>query len=443
MIIRIQIALLAGLVLSLSACKTNLEPRAVSSGSADLSRYVAIGNSLTAGYADGALYRDGQINSYPNMLAGQFALAGGGSFTIPFMNPGAGNDASGNPRRVLGYVLPCGSASPTLSPVFDSRGATPINNVSAAGPYNLIGVPGARAIDAQFSLYSSLNPFLQRFCKTPGTSTMLSEALRVNPTFFTLFLGSNDVLLYATGGGTPPVNMFSPTISDPVLVKASLMQVVDTLTKHGAKGAIANVPEIGTIPFFNTIPWNGAVLTQGKADTLNMVYSGLGLTHITWTAGPNGFVILDSASPGNMRHATAADHILLTTPSDSLKCGQWGTNPAKPLKDQYVLDAPETQAVSTAITQYNIGIAEIASTYHLALVDVHRVLSTLPNGLLYNGVTLNTQFVSGGAFSLDGVHLTPRGYAYLANQFIKSINATYGATIPEVDILKYNGIIFP
>lgn len=441
--IQLYVTLLTGLAVSLFSCKTNLEQQPVSNGSADFSRYVAIGNSLTAGYADGALYRDGQTNSYPNMLAGQFALVGGGSFKIPYMNPGAGSDASGNPRRVLGYVIPCGSTAPALSPVYDPRGATPFNNIASGGPYNLLGVPGARAIDANFPLYSAFNPFMQRFCQTPGTSTILTEALRVNPTFFTLFLGSNDVLLYATGGAVPPVNMFSPSISDPVSVKASLTQLVDTLTKRGAKGAIANVPEIGTIPYFNTIPWNGAVLTQGKADTLNMVYSGLGLTHITWTAGANGFVIVDSTSPGNMRHATAADHVLLTTPSDSLKCGQWGTNPAKPLKDQYVLDAAETQSVSTAITQYNIGIAEIANTYKIALVDVHGLMGTLTSGLLYNGVTFNAQFVSGGAFSLDGVHLTPRGYAILANAFIRSVNATYGSTIPEVDALKYNGIIFP
>ena len=38
----------------------------------DLSRYVAIGDSITAGYADGALYFDGQKNAYPNILAAQF-----------------------------------------------------------------------------------------------------------------------------------------------------------------------------------------------------------------------------------------------------------------------------------------------------------------------------------------------------------------------------------
>ena len=61
------------------------EPVTFTSGSADFSNYVAVGNSLTAGFSDNALFVDGQTASYPNMLASNFALAGGGDFNIPFM----------------------------------------------------------------------------------------------------------------------------------------------------------------------------------------------------------------------------------------------------------------------------------------------------------------------------------------------------------------------
>jgi hypothetical protein len=50
------------------------EPVEYTSGSADFSHYVAIGNSLTSGYTDGALFRAGQQNSIPNILAQRFAL---------------------------------------------------------------------------------------------------------------------------------------------------------------------------------------------------------------------------------------------------------------------------------------------------------------------------------------------------------------------------------
>ncbi len=423
------------------SCKPNLKEKYISAGSADFTRFVAIGNSLTAGYADGALCKSGQQNAYPLMLANQFKLAGGGDFKVPYMNDGGGNDGSDNPRRVLGFAIPCGSTSPTLAPVWDAAGVTALNNVSAAGPYNLVGVPGALAIYGTSGAYSGLNPFLQRFCASPNTSSMLSEAMRINPTFFTLWLGSNDVLLYAVAGAVPPVDLYSPRLSSDTLLRMVLTAMVDSLTTHGAKGAIANVPDVTSAPYFTTIPWNGVVLTQGKADTLNAIYSGTG---ITWTAGANGFMIVDSTVPGvKMRHATAYDYILLSTPSDSLRCGQWGVNPLKPLKDKYVLDVTEVTEVRNATIAYNASIAYIAATKNIALVDINSFLKTVQSGIVYNGIAFNTSYVSGGAFSLDGVHPNPRGYALIANEYIKAINAKYGSSVPEVDVTRYTGIVFP
>ena len=50
----------------------------ITAGEADFSKYVALGNSITAGFSDGALFKAGQENAYPKLLADQFALAGGG-----------------------------------------------------------------------------------------------------------------------------------------------------------------------------------------------------------------------------------------------------------------------------------------------------------------------------------------------------------------------------
>ena len=68
-----NIKLLIGLVvLGFVSCEADFENPVTdngfyTSGNADLTKYVAVGNSLTAGYADGALYITGQNNSYPNM----------------------------------------------------------------------------------------------------------------------------------------------------------------------------------------------------------------------------------------------------------------------------------------------------------------------------------------------------------------------------------------
>jgi hypothetical protein len=56
---------------------------------------------------------------------------------------------------------------------------------------------------------------------------------------------------------------------------------------------------------------------------------------------------------------------------------------------------------------------------------------------------MSAKFVSGGAYSLDGIHLNARGNAVLANQFIKAINSKYKARIPAVNATATSAILFP
>ena len=64
---------------------TDVNNVVVSPGSANFTKYIALGNSLTSGYRDNALYIDGQVESYPNMMAAQMMRAGGGAFKQPLM----------------------------------------------------------------------------------------------------------------------------------------------------------------------------------------------------------------------------------------------------------------------------------------------------------------------------------------------------------------------
>jgi hypothetical protein len=56
---------------------------------------------------------------------------------------------------------------------------------------------------------------------------------------------------------------------------------------------------------------------------------------------------------------------------------------------------------------------------------------------------MSAKFVSGGAYSLDGIHLNPKGNALLANVFITAINKTFKATIPLANALFYSSTYFP
>ena len=82
-----QSILLAAFAFSFVACEPEFENEVTnesySKGEADFTTYVALGNSLTSGFMDGTMYRSGQQYSFPNLLAKQFAVVGGGMFTQP------------------------------------------------------------------------------------------------------------------------------------------------------------------------------------------------------------------------------------------------------------------------------------------------------------------------------------------------------------------------
>lgn len=425
--------------ITIISCKSKIEPEIPSAGEANFSKYIAIGNSLTAGFADGSLYKSGQENSYPNMLAGQFQLVGGGAFKQPLLNDNAGWPTL---KRVLGIKANCATGVPGLSPVLFSGtpDASNANNISDSGPYNNLGVPGIRCIDYGFAGYGSLNPYSARFyTNAQKAGTPMAVALASQATFFTCWLGNNDVLGYATGGGEGAVGGIVPgDISPVVTFKAVYDALIDGMTANGAKGALMTIPDVSATPFFTTIPAKGLPLTrQGQVDSLNAAYNGSG---ITFTLGANFFVIADAAAPLGFRQAKAGEFILLTA-SDSITCGGWGSK--KPIPEAYTLTADEVANVVQATNAFNQVIVDNATKHGLALVDMNAYMKTLVSGITWNGVSYTATFVTGGAFSLDGIHLTPRGYALAANEILRVINQHYKASIPAVDINKYNGILFP
>jgi len=184
-----------------------VEPEVFAAGSADFSKFVAIGNSLTAGFSDGALFIEGQNASFPNMIASSFKAAGGGEFVIPLMadNLGgatfAGNQILGN-RFILSFES--GFPSPVRK---EGMGTTEITTV-LSGPFNNMGVPGAKSYHLVAPGYGNLegvlggtaNPYYARFASSP-MATVIGDAVAQSPTFFSVWIGNNDVLGYATSGG--------------------------------------------------------------------------------------------------------------------------------------------------------------------------------------------------------------------------------------------------
>jgi hypothetical protein len=426
-------------------CKPELKVPTPSKGSIDPTRYVAVGNSITSGFADGALYYEGQLVAYPNLIAQQFKLVGGGTFNQPLMPAGSiGVGSTGNAPFKLGYSTDClgvTSLGPIPSATVGDVAALSVNIYTPQAPFNNMGVPGTKAINVDSVGYAARNPFFARMASNPSSASILSDAIAINPTFFSLFIGNNDVLLYATNGGA------SDTISSQSDFAAGINNAVNKLTAGGAKGVIGNIPDITALPYFTTIPWNGLTLTrQTQVDSLNAYWADFSVTPpkplYNFVLGNNGFLVTDNDVPyTHKRLIKEGEFILLSVPLNSLKCQNLGSLTAIP--DKYVLTAAEISKIEAAISGYNATIKAAADAKGLAFVDVNAFLNKTKTGFVYDGITLNAAFVTGGAFSLDGIHLTPLGNALLANEFIKAVNAQFGASIPQLDATKYRGVVFP
>ncbi len=219
----------------------------------------------------------------------------------------------------------------------------------------------------------------------------------------------------------------------------SLAQLCEQLAAQNVKAVIATIPNISDWPFFNTIPYNGLNLDAENAASLNQIYNPLGFSFVV---GANPFMVADpNAGMFGVRPAVPGEKILLTAPLDSVKCNQMGS--IFPFRNEFVLTLAELNEIQNRIDLFNAAIRQKATAYGFALVETGAFYDKLSSGFTYNGASLSATFVSGGAFSLDGIHLNSRGNALLANEFIKAINKTFTAKIPLINALNYNAILFP
>ena len=463
--------------LGLASCQPDIEAPSVSAGSADFSRYISVGNSLTAGYADGGLYREGQLNSYPSILATQFAKVGGGDFVQPLFTEAQSN--GGGYLRLAGFTA---TGSPITAGVAGNAGRNP--GAAASAPYtkftdpiNNLGVPGIRMSDINTPGYGSLlgNPFFERITldATPLQTYLArvqATVASIKPTFFTEWLGNNDVLGYATSGGASTAS--DKSLTSVATFTTNTNQVLDALTKDGAKGVVATIPDVTGIPFFttvgpafkatlvtNNVP--GAVILTGAAiggpasgnrkqiATADIRDASGGRQLFTLTSSPIlGFFGRPSGAP--WRYLIAQAGLPKAALGPTLQAfgvdttAAFGASALNPIPSAFVLDDLEQAPAATATTAFNNALIAAANARNLAVFDGNVFFRTVAvNGIATNAVNNTAGYLSGNLFSLDGVHPTPRGYAVIANEILKAINAKYGSTFQGVNANNYRGVVFP
>lgn len=455
---------LAVLALGVQGCKPTIEAPAPSAGTVDFSTYVAVGNSLTAGFSNGTttnggLYYDGQIHSYPNILATAMQATGKGpaSFLQPLFPVGSAGSGYAILNGLTNGVPSIGSVGPDVTQIETTSPLT-FKDIDNGYAIHNLGVPGIRVSDIKIPGYGSNagNPYFERMLPDADQfSTYLQYVAKRRPTFFTNWLGNNDILGYASAGAA------SSFITPQADFESRYREMVDTLMRSTTKGLLATIPNVTSAAYFTTVPPACIALTrQGQVDSLRFGYrdynagiklvnqslpAGAKLDTVSWKLGANLAIITDTAAIyrnfGGIRPIRPGKDLILLPASVVLPLGQGS---ASGLANQFVLTEAELAFINQRTNEINTFIRNLANDKGLALFDAAAILEQVKAGTyFFDGVQITSAFISGGAFSLDGVHPTSRGYALIANEMMRAINAKYGTSLSPVNAVDYPAVTFP
>ena len=436
--------------LALIGCSDSAPNGPVASlGSVTVKKYVAVGNSLTAGYQSAGLYQSAQVYSYPNLIAQQLTKAGAslGSFEQPYYSDPGTPDATGKASRYEIISL--------VGPVIGPKGLTAGSptNTALARPYDNLGIPGIPLAGFMDETGTYQSPPLGRDAILRWTSGSLpksvyKQAILLSPDLMTFWLGANDVLGYATSGGVSPAAP-TPTATFTALYTQALSSLKASLPN--VKLVVGNIPDVKAIPFFNTV--GPRIAASIGALGLKLYYQKAGESGVA-----SGSTTLTEATPPlvtltGMTYASylgqptglwyrANKYPALPTGIDTTK--PFGFHPQNPWPNALILDVDEQTSCATATAAFNSTIATVAAANGAAVVDFFAFFNNIArNGYAIAGETYTTAYVSGAIFSLDGVHPSSRGYGIVANEYIKVMNAKFGMSIPFVDISQIPGIPAP
>jgi hypothetical protein len=390
--------------------------------------YVAIGNSITAGYMSGGIIDSTQRRSYAFLLAQSM----GTKFAYPSL---AGRGCAPLITSFLTQARPAGTTGATC----DLRSAASANDV-----LNNLGVPGAWSYDPTSRSSATSNALTTLFL---GGMSQVQRARLANPTFASIWIGNNDVLGPASTGCTTaatgcPVPLSA--ITSDAAFQVNYNAIIDSLQigNPGLKGVLVGVVNVINAPlYFPVDSLTGAVKTAFDA-----IACGAGTASTTCAVGtPNATDFDASCAPGSgarinamlafQIRTNAHPAFIVCTPGGA---GTFGALPAV-VGDILVLTAAEQATITTAVNGYNTYISGKATTLGWAYYDPNVQLSALKAAgtgatavirRVPNFASATAPFGTG--MSLDGVHPFAALHLTLANDLITAINAKFSTTLPAV-----------
>lgn len=413
-------------------------------GSADFSRFVALGDSYGAGFESSSLNERHQPWSWPAVVAKQTGhrlctpsdSATADCWAVPLVSfPGIANEL------VLQSIVPAPviAAAPGQGQPLMTTFARPYNNLSIPGATvgALLGITGAEPPTQGEPTAVSFGRFILR-----GQGTAVQQAVAQHPTFIALWIGGNDYLNVLFSG--------DPATLTPVATfKAQYEAVLDALIT-GAPSAgmvVGNLPT-GVVPYLRLVPpylvdpSTGAQVLIGGQPLYYQVRTGTDAqgNPIIQSIAPTTLIPLGTRT--KLAQGYGLPVFLKAVPPFSLL-----PHTGEPLLPSDVITVEEYAATVARVAEYNAVINAAASARQIPVADVaglfNRVFSA--SGEHLGPVTITAAPVTGGFFNLDFFHLTDLGYLLMGNEFIKAINAGYDTEIPLASITQLyanNGAFF-
>jgi len=470
----ILFVLIIGLVAFSCTLKNPTQPdiKGVTQGDLALTKMVAIGNSLTAGFQSAGLVEEYQLTSYPYQIAKQMGVAD--DFQQPLIaDPGISSTPG---VGVLDFNPATGAIEPRGT---YTNPMALLKNALLPRPYDNLGVPGADLNDALNTVNGSGgNPFFDLILRNPnfGNTTMWQQAKLLKPTMVLLWIGNNDVLGAALDGGD--MNQITPA-QDFQNMFVELLTDVASIRPAGQLAIfMANIPNVTDIPYVNildnfiyrdiTIPGVGPVSLPVVFDqnfqpvdfdtsagelylplltSENLLTVGSPVKHILLPFlseyQSSGLGVPDSAAIVPLLVAAGVPLGQAMIQAHALEQAMQANGlitSGDSIPGNLTLTEAEETTISGAVTGFNQIIGGIAQSQGIPLVDINALLNEI-NMTGVDGFTGKFVLIDpvNTAFSLDGVHANNGGYALVANKFIEKINQVLGSSIPLVNTAQYKG----
>jgi len=366
-------------------------------------RYVAMGNSITAGFQSAGINDSTQVQAYPALLALQMHTP----FWQPLLNrPGC------FPPIVSVFSVPrtyVGGAPANACALRKTQSPEP--------PYiNDVAVPGAYAysildnVDTSKSHPNALTSFFL------GGMTQMQMLKKVNPTFFTAWIGNNDVLTAATGGGD------TTKVTDTTAFKAEYSAMLDSVASPTLRGGVLiGVANVTLIPFFS------------KGSTYFALKNGLvpGAPPL-----PATFVVLPACAPGALGGIGDSVLVPFTFGIPLIGAAQAGATDTLGCTETTTVQPAELRKLAATVTAYNTFIQAQAATRGYGYFDPNALFTALPAGSIPAFPTISGASAVtapfGNYFTRDGVHPSGLAHKLVANGVIQVINTKYGTALKAI-----------